>query len=596
VQAPTTRTRGSRLREWLGVGLLFAALTFVVLWPQPARWLTHGHSHQDTLFNYWRLSWIAESLTTHPWQLLDPPVFHPATRVLAFSDAVLLQGLLATPLLAAGAPILPVGNAILLLGPWLSALATYLLVRDLLASPGLGTRALASGARQPGAGNGQPPAGNGAAEVGSRESGVAGSDWQAGICWPALIAGTIFGLLPYRVEHLMHLELQWSQWMPLACWALHRTVRWGRVRDGVLTAVFVLAQFLSCIYYGIFLVMTLALVAPLLLLMRERATLAQIARALVVGAVVCAPPLVVYATPYRTNQQELGNRTAHDIQRWSATPGSFVSAPPDNRLYGWTADNGGPEGRLWSGALALVLCAIGLWSTRRTVATWMYGAMLVASVLFALGSNTPMYRLALVAVPPLRGLRAPARFGMMVALALSVLAGLGAAWVLERLPRGWWRHAAGVAMLAILAVEYASNVTSLHPWVQRVPIYAAWLRNQPPGVVVDLPIARANTLPLFEAEWAFYGRTHKHPMVNGYSGYFPRRYINLLGAMIPFPRGDSLTALRQHDVRYIVMHEDRYEPVDFLDVDARLRRTPGLTLVGRIPDPDYPTTVFLLEP
>lgn len=587
MQAPTTPTRGSRLREWLGVGLLFAALTFVVLWPQPARWLTHGHTHQDTLFNYWRLSWIAESLTTHPSQLLDPPIFHPATRTLAFSDAVLLQGLLATPLLAAGVPILPVGNALLLLGPWLSALATYLLVRDLLAR---------GGRREAGGGSQAPDTGNLGTGVGNGESAAAGVAGDAGICWPALIAGTVFGLLPYRVEHLMHLELQWSQWMPLACWALHRTVRWGRVRDGVLTAVFVLAQFLSCIYYGIFLVMTLAIVAPLLLLTRERAAVAAIARALIVGAVVCGPPLLVYAAPYRANQQELGNRTAHDIQRWSATPGSFVSAPPDNRLYGWTAPNGGPEGRLWSGVVALVLCAIGLWSTRRVVATWMYGAMLLVSVLFALGSNTPLYRIALTVVPPLQGLRAPARFGMMVALALSVLAGLGAAWVLGRVPRGWRRHAVGAVMLGVVAGEYASNVTSLHPWVQRVPIYAAWLRMQPPGIVVDLPIARANTLPLFEAEWAFYGRTHHHPMVNGYSGYFPRRYINLLGAMIPFPRGDSLKALRQHDVRYVVVHEDRYEPVDFLDFDARLRRTPGLTLVGRIPDPDYPVTVFLLEP
>jgi hypothetical protein len=337
-------------------------------------------------------------------------------------------------------------------------------------------------------------------------------------------------------------------------------------------------------------------VAPLLLLARPRAPLGRIARALVVGAVVCAPPLVLYAAPYRANQQVLGGRTAHDIERWSATLGSFVSAPAESRLYGWTADNGGPEGRLWSGVVALLLCAIGLWSTRRTPLAWMYGAMLVLSALLALGSNTPLYRVAIVVVPPLQGLRAPARFGMMVALALSVLAGLGAARVFGRIPGLWRRHAVGAALIAALAVEYASHVTSLRPWVQREPIYAAWLRMQPPGAVVDLPIARANTLPHYEGEWTFYGRTHKHPMVNGYSGYFPRRYLNLLGVMTVFPRVDSLTALRQHDVRYVVVHEDRYNPADFLEFDARLRRTPGLTLVGRIPDRDYPTTVFLLEP
>jgi hypothetical protein len=76
------------------------------------------------------------------------------------------------------------------------------------------------------------------------------------------------------------------------------------------------------------------------------------------GLYASIAPLLAYAAPYRTNQQALGNRTAHDIQRWSATPGSFVSAPPDSRLYGWSASNGGPEGRLWSGAVALLLCAV----------------------------------------------------------------------------------------------------------------------------------------------------------------------------------------------------------------------------------------------
>ncbi len=223
MSSPPTRSVSSRLREWVGVGVLFAVLTTVVLWPLPARWLTHANEHHDTLFNMWRLSWIAEALTTRPSALFDPPIFHPASRVLAYSDAVLLQGLVATPWLAAGAPILPVANVLLLLGPWMSAMAMYLLVRDLVVG------------RDPDA----------------RTSGAQGEGpWTPPAFWPAVIAGTIFGLLPYRVEHIMHLELQWSQWMPLACWALHRTVRHGHVRDGVLMAVFVLAQFLSCIYYG----------------------------------------------------------------------------------------------------------------------------------------------------------------------------------------------------------------------------------------------------------------------------------------------------------------------------------------------------------
>jgi hypothetical protein len=566
--------------EWLSVGLILAALTTVVTWPSVPRLLTHAPAHTDALFNMWRLSWISQALGTDPSRLFDPPIFHPATRVLAFSDAVLLQGLLAAPFLAAGAPLLPVANVVLLLGPWLSALGTYLLVRDLLRDPASG-------------------------------------DAAAGLHWPALVAGTVFGLLPFRIEHIMHLELQWAQWMPLACWALHRTVRTGKVRDGVLTAVCVLAQFLSCIYYGVFLVLALALSAPVLLLAKgrnatasplggvdgpgapraegHRAPLVAIARALAVGALVTIGPLVAYSGPYRANQATLGSRSADDIARWSATPASFLSAPADNRLYGATADIGKSEGRLFPGLTAIALALVGVVAVRRRPDAWMYVVMTVVSAVLALGTNTPLYRLALTVLPPLGGLRAPARFGMVVALGLAVLAGIGAAAVLARVATGRRRHAVGALLVAALAVEYASNVGPLQAWLQRAPLYARWLERQPPGVVVDLPIARASSLPHHEAEWSFYGRTHGHPLVNGYSGYFPRAYIDLLGAMIEFPRGASLEALRRVDTRYIVVHEDRYEPADMSEFDARLRGTPGIRFLARVPDPDYPVSIYALE-
>lgn len=544
-----------RLLEWLGVGLLFAALTVVVFWPLPTQALTHAYPHHDTLFNMWRLSWIAEALSTNPARLFDPPIFHPATRVLAYSDAVLLQGLLAAPLLMAGAPILPVSNLIFLLGPWTSALGAYLLVRELLR-------------------DGE----------------------HAEPFWPAAIAGTIFGLLPYRIEHVMHLELQWSQWMPLACWALYRTVRDGRLRDGILTAVFVLAQFLSCIYYGVFLVLILGVTAPVLLLIRRRASSMAIARALVVGGILCAAPLIAYSAPYRANQQTFGGRGTTEIKTWSATPGSFVSAPHYNRVYGSTWKYGSTEGRLFPGVLALVLGAGGLWSMRRRPVAWMFGGALVLSSVLAMGTNTPAYRVVLAVVPMMRGLRAPARFGMIVALALAVLAGLGAARLLARLPRGRWRHVCGVLLIAGLTAEYASSVGPLQAYIQRAPLYAVWLKQKPGGTVIDLPIARTWALPHHEAEWSFYGRTHGHPLANGYSGYYPRAYLELLEAMIQFPRGTSIEALRARDVRYIVMHEERYEPADLMELVARMEGTPGLRFIGRFPDAEYPTAIFAVEP
>jgi len=544
-----SRRRPARsVLEALAAALLFALLTAIVTWPQPAQWLTHTHGHHDALFSMWRLAWIADALTTEPSALFNAPIFHPELRTLAYSDAVLLQGLLATPALAAGAPVLPVYNVLLLAGPWLSALGAYLLVRSL-----------------------------------------------TGQAWPAVIAGTVFGLLPYRIEHAMHLELQWSQWMPLTMWALHRTVRQGRAADGVLTGVFVLLQFVSCVYYGVFLLMLLTITTPVLLLVSARAPLIAVARALLVGAVIGAAPLVAYSAPYRANQQAFGGRGLGEIDMWSATPGSFLSSPLENRLYGSsTSGYGAAEGRLMPGVLALLLAILAL-IRPLTREVWVYAVALVSSAVLALGTHTPAYRIALILVPPLSGLRAPARFGMLAALAVAVLAGFGAAWLLGRIRHPIVRHAVAIVIVAGMTVEYASRFGPLHPWLQRAPMYAAWLRTQPPGTVVDLPLPRGHALPLFEAEWSYLGRTHGKPMANGYSGYYPRSYLDLLGAMTRFPNRESLQALRARDVRYVVVHEDRYKPADFFDFLSRLYATPGVVVVGRFGDPEYPAVVLRLD-
>lgn len=586
---PLARSPWSYAREWSLAASLFAGLTTIAMWPQPLQWRTHTPGHHDALFSMWRLSWIGEALTTAPLHLFDAPIFHPATRTLAFSDAIFLQGLLATPALAAGAPVLPVYNVLLLLGPWMSCLGAYLLARDLLTGHGgrLGEPSLPTESRgRPGEPSAPPE-----------------SRWRLGestlpaphVFWPAVIAGAVFGLLPYRVEHIMHLELQWSQWMPLACWALHRTVSRGRLRDGVLTAVFVLLQFLSCIYYGVFLALVLALAAPVLLLLPQRAPLLPMARALGLGALLTIAPLVAYAAPYRENQAKLGGRAAGEIAMWSATPASFLSAPPDNLLYGNTATRGAAEGRLLPGVTALVLAMAGLVVMRRRQETWMYAVVLGTSAVLALGTHSPAWRVALLVVPPLRGLRAPARFGMVAALGLAVLAAFGAARLIARTSGPVRQHLLGAVLCGLLMVEYASNVAPLHPWTQRAPLYATWLRQQPPGSVLDLPIARANALPLHEAEWSFYARFHDHPLVNGYSGYYPPEYIALLGQMVYFPNSVSLAMLRDRNVRYIVVHVDRFAPEEYMALEARLKQTPGITSVGLVPDPAFPASMFLLD-
>ena len=68
----------------------------------------------------------------------------------------------------------------------------------------------------------------------------------------ALVAAAVFTMAPYRIEHFMHLELQWTMWMPLTFWAVHRAID-EAPGGGVLAGVFLWLQIISCVYYGVFL-------------------------------------------------------------------------------------------------------------------------------------------------------------------------------------------------------------------------------------------------------------------------------------------------------------------------------------------------------
>ena len=86
----------SRLELLCAVGFL-AAVTVILTWPQALHLATRVPDHDDPFLSMWRLGWIAHALRTDVRHLFDGNIFHPHLRTLAFSDATLLEGLLAAP-------------------------------------------------------------------------------------------------------------------------------------------------------------------------------------------------------------------------------------------------------------------------------------------------------------------------------------------------------------------------------------------------------------------------------------------------------------------------------------------------------------------
>lgn len=534
-----------RLGEGIGVLAIFALLVTVLTWPQVNHLRTHVPWFDDPLLSIWRVSWIAHAIQTGS-SLTDANIFYPELRTLAYTDAVLLQGLIGAPFIVAGASPVLVYNLLLLGSMVLSAAAMYLLARRLTGSP-------------------------------------------AG----ALVAGTVFAFVTFRFDHYHHLELQATVFLPLALWFLDRAFDHRRWFDAAGFAVCVLLQLLSGIYYAVFLVTALALVVPIRWLRMEPAARTRLAVQLgsvAVLAGICALP---YLLVYTQNRSTVGERAPAEIRLYSATLSNYLASVPDNLLHGWwSAALGQNERRLFPGVVALLLAGVGVWgwSARKTSILWIG----VVGLLISLGLNTPVYEALRSLVFTYRGLRAPARAGILVMLAVALFAGYGWSAILARRPR--WRVVGTALVVSTLMLEYANFPSGWLVLPRTPPAVVRWLRQQPRSVVLELPLPTADSLHTIYDGLYMYGSTfHWQPMLNGYSGFYPKSYIELLEREKTFPGDEAIAYLKSREVDLIVLHGHHMKPDQFGAWSAALAARPDVDELAQFPEAGGQDVVFRLR-
>ena len=111
------------------------------------------------------------------------------------------------------------------------------------------------------------------------------------------------------------------------------------------------------------------------------------------------------------------------------------------------------------------------------------------------------------------------------------------------------------------------------------------IRAQGPGVVLELPLARLDALPGREAVYMFWSIVHWHPLVNGYSGYYPPEFSEVAVRTEGFPDDRSLEELALVGVRYIVVHKAFYDGDQFRSLLLRILDKRALQPLGVYPDP-----------
>jgi hypothetical protein len=527
---PVSRpSRSTVILRAVGVIALFWGLTFAMTYPQ-IKVLDRGVSLDigDPLLSTWRLAWLAHQLPLDPWHLFDGNIFYPEKNTLAFSDAMIVPSLTVAPLVWLGVHQLFAYNLLLLSGFALSGAAMFLLVRSLT------QRTLA-----------------------------------------ALLAGFVFAFLPYRYMHYSHLELQMAQWMPLCLWAFHRTVTEGRVRDGLLTGLFLALQTLSSFYYGIFFATYLIPVGIALLIGARRARFWPVVRALAIGAVLAVTLVVPFTRPYFAARQSVGERPLNEVEFYSAMPQDYLVAHHRNTLYGpYSEGRASQERELFEGFVVPIVAISALWPPISVVRMG-YGVGLALAFEVSLGTNGLVYPWLRNHVLPYRGLRVPARMAILVGLSLAILVG----YTVARISRAGSTRAARLTAVTLIglaiAAEYHSTLVLDHVWRRPPPVYEP-LSGQPDAVLLELPMIAPDVAR--EPTYMYFSTFHWHRLVNGYSGFSPRWYAGLLKRMADFPDDETMEELRLRGVDYLIVHGAFYEPKDYRHLIEGMDERPDLHL------------------
>jgi hypothetical protein len=252
---------------------------------------------------------------------------------------------------------------------------------------------------------------------------------------------------------------------------------------------------------------------------------------------------------------------------------------------------------------AVAFAAVRCWARRREADREIDGAgfflaATIAAGLLALGPTMNAlgrglgagpYAVLLAFVPGFDGLRVPARFLMLVACFLAVLAGLGAARLLRLGAAG--KALAIVAMAAMLAESWVAPLQMNQPVLpgeglvvpsmpasgRRTPsIYRAIGELPAPVVLVELPFGD----PAYDVIATFYAGAHRRPVVNGYSGFFPGSFHDNAAALRA-PLADparAADALRASGATHVLLHESAFAGGRGRDIAAWLASI-GATIV-----------------
>lgn len=487
----------------------------------------------DSIFVAWLVGRNADTLLRRPGQLFDAEHCAPSARSLTLSEPLLTLGALAVPAsLLTGDPVLAYNVSLVLLR-LVMGLALYSLV--------------VAWTRLPAAG---------------------------------LAAAILYAFHPVWTRDVTHAFLYDTSWTLFALLFAQRLFARGRWHDALGLAACIAFQ-MGTSLYPMLAACLVALPFGTWLAFHYRLRHVRPAKLLCVAGLVVAAAALVYG-PFLEAHAAL--EAPHRQFQGHTTWGSFL-----------------PGGVHFEGWLLLGLAGAGLLLWRPGRAGGLDAdprpAALAAGFLVALaatGPNQPallpnLYRLLASVLPGLDSVRAPARVAAGVHLVVCLLAGLGAAALLWRLPAGRVRMASSVLLLvAVSVVTLRPSLLGLRPR----PAYAAvdarptdaalaFFRELEEsgnsGMLFELPLRRARLVNFREEARRIMASAWHHRRTTAcYGSFRPPERERLTELAQRLPEREALRELRDLGFTTLILHgAERASPLrEQLDAAARAPNAP----------------------
>ncbi|MCM3878592.1 MAG: hypothetical protein ND807_00650 [Vicinamibacterales bacterium] len=524
------RSRG----PWLALGL-FILLAVAHTWPLASAPGRLGRNFQaDTQLNAWTMAWVAHQVVHDPLHLFDANIFYPERHTLAFSEHLFVQSMMGAPVRwAGGSPIL-VYNLIFIAGMALTGWAMAVVIHRWTAS------------------------------------------WTAGV-----LSGSLIAFNALTLTRFPHIQMQHLEFLPFALLALDELLMTPRLKHAVQLALWFVLQSLTSLYFLVFTSIVLCVSAaarpedwrgP-----RVRQVLPMAGAAALLSAVVLSPFLLPYLQA--RGEQEMFVRTLDQIGRFSASWVNYLATGGTFHIRTWSAPfwvRGGGDG-LFPGVVGLAMTIVAMatgvaFADKRARMALVFG---VVCFCLSFGPAFPLYKILYTAFPAMAAVRGAARFGHMVLAAVAILAGFGFVALQRRLPRAW-------ALPVGLVLVLVANLEALRAPIDYgrdqefhgIPKIFETLNTPAPDVVAIFPFYGPQEL-FKNARYMMVSTVFWKPMLNGYSGYMPVRYIEHTQNLGGFPDERSIAYLREIGVTKVLV-DSRNMPEPAL---MRLPLTPALSLV-----------------